>query len=353
MKLPNGFGSVYKLSGKRRKPFAARKTVGWIWNEEKQKAYPDYKFIGYYATRQEALTALVEYNKNPYDLDTEAMDLETLYDRWSSVHYETVSRSNVIGCRAAWKLLEPIQSMKLRDIKLDHLQKVCDESGKNSPTLKKLKVLLGLMYDYAVMHEILTPDRRDMIRYLDVKKAGNPNALDRKPFSKQELSKLWNCCQSQKDDDRLQIPLILVYTGLRIGELLNLRSEDVHLDERWINIRHSKTKAGIREVPIAEKIVPFIRHWLQKNSEYFLCTQNGYHYLDRNFRDACWTPMMETLGMTHLPHDARHTCVSLLTAAMVDERVIRKIVGHKGQGVTETVYTHLELPIKLEAINKI
>ena len=35
------------------------------------------------------------------------------------------------------------------------------------------------------------------------------------------------------------------------------------------------------------------------------------------------------------------------------QRIIRKIVGHKGQGVTETVYTHLELPVKLEAINKI
>lgn len=55
----------------------------------------------------------------------------------------------------------------------------------------------------------------------------------------------------------------------------------------------------------------------------------------------------------HRPHDARHTCVSLLTAAGVDERIVRSIVGHKGQGVTETVYTHIELSLKLEAINKI
>ncbi|MCI8630019.1 MAG: integrase [Firmicutes bacterium] len=48
-----------------------------------------------------------------------------------------------------------------------------------------------------------------------------------------------------------------------------------------------------------------------------------------------------------------HTCVSLLTKSGVDERIIKKIVGHKGQGITETVYTHLELPVKLEAINKI
>lgn len=57
--------------------------------------------------------------------------------------------------------------------------------------------------------------------------------------------------------------------------------------------------------------------------------------------------MMELLNMEHKPHDTRHTCVSLLTEAGVDERIIKKIVGHKGKSVTETVYTHLDLEIKL------
>ena len=67
-----------------------------------------------------------------------------------------------------------------------------------------------------------------------------------------------------------------------------------------------------------------------------------------------WQPLLDELNLgSHRPHDTRHTCVSLLTTQGVDERIIKKIVGHKGQGVTETVYTHLELPVKLEAINKI
>lgn len=62
---------------------------------------------------------------------------------------------------------------------------------------------------------------------------------------------------------------------------------------------------------------------------------------------------MDELSLTHRPHDTRHTCVSMLTEAGVDERIIKKIVGHRGQGVTETVYTHIELSFKLDAINKI
>lgn len=69
MKLPNGFGSVYKLSGNRRKPYVAKKTKGWNINPDTGKAKQLYITVGYYATRKEALTALAEFNANPYDVN--------------------------------------------------------------------------------------------------------------------------------------------------------------------------------------------------------------------------------------------------------------------------------------------
>lgn len=237
------------------------------------------------------------------------------------------------------------------DIKLDHLQKVVDESGKNTPTLKKLKIMWGLMWDYCVMHEILTQDKRDMVRYVDINKAGNPNAYNRKPFTKKQVKMLW---EAKDSNLYMSVILILIHTGCRISELLDLKKEDVHLDERWFYIRKAKTESGIREVPIAEKIVPFFEYWISRDCEYLLCTPDNKHFEYRNYYDSYWTPLMKSFGLDEFtPHCTRHTCISLLTEAGVDDRIIKKIVGHKGQGVTETVYTHLELPIKLEAINKI
>ena len=57
--------------------------------------------------------------------------------------------------------------------------------------------------------------------------------------------------------------------------------------------------------------------------------------------------------MKHRPHDTRHTCISMLTVVGVSDKVIKKIVGHKGQGVTEVVYTHFEIEELIDAINKI
>ena len=89
------------------------------------------------------------------------------------------------------------------------------------------------------------------------------------------------------------------------------------------------------------------------DSEYLFPNSKGKKHTDRAFRDSWWNPLMEELMMDHKPHDTRHTCVSLLTEVGVDERIIKKIVGHKGEGVTQAVYTHIDMDVKLEAINKI
>lgn len=366
MKLPNGYGSVHKLSGKRRNPWRVRKTDGWMWidkNTKKEiqpktreelehaKRVQKYVIVGYYATQKEALQALADYNKDPYDLHLDKITFGELYERWSDEHFPTVSDSNCKGYKASFKLCDGIKGMNIHDIKLDHLQKVVDESGKNSPTLRKLKVMFGLVYDYAVKHEVVDGQKRDMVRYVDIKKAGNPNAYNRKPFNKTQIKRVWS---GKDSNEYMPVVLLLIYTGVRIGELLDLKKEDVHLEERWFFVRESKTESGIREVPIAEKIVPFFEYWMNKNDcEYLLSTPDGNHFGYRNYYDSYWTPLMESLHIEHRPHDTRHTCVSLLTEAGVDERIIKKIVGHKGQGVTQTVYTHIDLPIKLDAINKI
>ena len=350
MKNANGTGSIYKLSGNRRKPWCACVTVGWEMNLKTKKAVQKRKNIGTYTTQKEAMVALADYIKNPYDLNNNTTTFAEVYEKWSAQHFPKISESNAKAYRASYRICEKIQNMKFVELKLDHLQMVVNESGKNKPTLKKLKNLFSMLFEYAVRHEIITPDKRELAKYVDISQAGNPNAIDRTPFTKKDIKQLWGLTKAHP---YYSVVLMLIYTGVRIGELLDLKKEDVHLEERWFYVRESKTEAGVREVPIAEKIVPFFTNWLERSCDYLICSPENEHFLYRNYYDSYWKPLMDNMGNAHRPHDTRHTCVSLLASAGVDERTIRKIVGHKGQGVTETVYTHLELPVKLEAINKI
>jgi integrase len=135
--------------------------------------------------------------------------------------------------------------------------------------------------------------------------------------------------------------------------MYNLKKSDVKLSERYFKVTKSKTDAGVRTVPIAEKIVPFFEHWLSKDTEYVFTNRQGKQFKDKNFRDSYWQPLMDLLNLPHLPHDTRHTCTSLLAEQDVNDKIIRKIVGHAGKTVTETVYTHYEIQSLIDAINKI
>ena len=136
--------------------------------------------------KKEALAALADFNADPYDPDTAALTFEDVYLRWSTEHYSEISAANARGYRSVWSIMEKLCGMRFVDVRLDHLQDAVDRSGKNAPTLRKLKSMLSLMYKYAVAHGIISKER-DIVAYLNVSRAGNPNALLRTPFSTEEL----------------------------------------------------------------------------------------------------------------------------------------------------------------------
>lgn len=82
MRLPNGYGSITKLSGKRRKPYMVRITRDAIYDQ----TIGDYRLerivLGYYSNRKEAIDALAEYNKNPYDLSLGKITFGEITPEW-------------------------------------------------------------------------------------------------------------------------------------------------------------------------------------------------------------------------------------------------------------------------------
>ena len=110
----------------------------------------------------------------------------------------------------------------------------------------------------------------------------NPNRTDRSPFSNEEIEALW----VQRNNLYVQIVLMLIYSGVRVSELLDLKRENVHIDEHYFNVVESKTENGIRIVPIADKTYSFFRKWHDDGCEYLLHTPEGAHFDYRNYYDS-------------------------------------------------------------------
>ena len=127
--------------------------------------------------------------------------------------------------------------------------------------------------------------------------------------------------------------LILLYTGLRIGELLNLRKQDIHRRSSYLIVRHAKTKAGEgRIIPIHHRIMPLIEQ-VYTSTEAYLFTIS-YTTFHKNFKD-----IMKQLNCKHTIHDTRHTFASLLDSVALPN-TLRSLLGHKQGDITTRVYTH-------------
>lgn len=347
MKNPNGWGSVHKLPGTRRKPWRARITAGWE-SDENGKTKQQFKTIGYYETREEAMTALAEYNANPYEIST-GITFREVYDKWSDEKTKKVSANTAEDYKFSYAACTPLHDLKFAEIRLAHLQNVIDTCGKNYPSMRKIKSLMSQLYTYAMQHDIC---QRDYSEYVDIIQYKDKAAPEKhKRFTEEEINILW---KNAERSEYIGVILMLIYSGVRISELLDLRKEDVNLSERYFDVRASKTAAGIRKVPIAEKVVPFWIKWMSDPGDHVIHNADGNKMVYHTYIDTYWTKPLAQIGIIdHRPHDTRHTCISLLAGASINKTLIQRIVGHSGKDVTDNVYTHFEVKQLVEAINKI
>ncbi|MBR4295743.1 MAG: site-specific integrase [Clostridia bacterium] len=362
MRLPNGYGNVSKLSGKRRKPYRVRKTVGWDVDAATGKSTQKYVTIGYYETRQLALQALADYNKNPYDLDAANITFAEVYEKWSARKFEEISASNIAGYKASYKLCEPIYNKAFSELKLSHLQGIVDNSGKNFPTLKKLKILFNQLFDYAIANEIISRDK-NIVEYVEVGTQEKSTLHYR--FNAAELDTLWRWASG---NEYVQVILMLIYSGVRPGELFATKCANVNLEEKSFTIEKGKTVNAARKVPIHDSTLPFFEHWMNKGNEYLITNLSGKKFnfdtAHGVYTDSFWTPLLKDMGIleyknadgkitNHLPDDTRHTFTSMWKEKKLDEAMRRKIQGHSGKGIGEIVYTHFEFEKLREELNQL
>lgn len=350
-KNPNGFGTVYEIkSGNRRKPFAARVTLGWkivIINGKPCKRQQK-KIVGYAETYEKAVGLLTDYHRQ------EAAGMEILrndatFDEVYNITIErrvqgkTESLRNVY--KAAYKYLTPIAKMPLIDVKTGNMQKCIDDAfnnGRSYSTLSNMKMVCKMIFEYGLQNDII---EKDYSNYLKIQKTDKK--IVRVPFTEHEISTLWNANMCNVDTI-----LILLYTGIRINELLKIKTTDVHLDERYF-ITGSKTDSGKnRIVPIALPILRIIKDRYDENSPYLIHAE-GKKITTQSYRDNIWKPIMDKLEMDHLPHDCRHTFCSITDAAGMNRVAQQKIVGHKGKDVTENVYIHKNIKQLVDAIDAV
>lgn len=339
MKLQNGAGSIVcldKTGKKRRKPYAVRITTGWKDGRQQRK------YIGYYATQTEALMALAEYHNGGINIDFSNLTVKGLYDHWiSRIEKKNLSESVMRGHNMAKTRLGSLAKRPVKDVKGIHWQTWLDNIDLKPGSKAKIRNTIHQMLEYAVNNDIVP---KNYAKALEInEKVEKTGAV----FTKEELAVLWE--NSHRNE--VQQLLIMIYTGMRIGEMLTIHRKDIHFEEGYM-VGGNKTANGKnRVIPLHDKIIPFVKQQLGDNTWLIQSTHRKamtYQNASRKYHEV-----LTELGMKHKPHDCRKTGVSIMHSAGIPMEVVRIIVGHSGKGVTEKVYLYKEPKELVEYINKI
>ena len=356
MRLPNGFGQISEIKNQRlNKPFRAMVTVGK--REDGKPICALLKPQSYFKTYNEAYVALVEYNRNPYDLATSSMTMKDLYEKWSEEHFKTYSNnSGISSVETAWRYCTEIYNTPIREMKTKQLSYLMDhavnEQGKDASASTKVRIksLMNMLFDYAVQYELVEKNFSKMFKlpstiHKEVKQQYHGHIA----YTDEEMKILWNNADKYPYVD---LVLIQCYTGLRPQELCSIKRSNVDLKNGFITAG-MKTEAGCnRLIPIHSRIYPFIEQKMalseaQGLENLVICEDLGYkkgfRYVNMNYDRYMFrfNSQIIPLGINpdHRLHDARKQFISMAKKAGVDEYAIKLIVGHAIKDITESVYT--------------
>ena len=347
-KLPNGFGSIKKLSGNRRKPYAAYPpctAFSEIGSPILSKA------IGFYETYNDAYLALTEYHKNPFNTDNVNITFKEVFEIYQkSKEYETLKPKSIESKLAAYKHCEKIYNLEVRKLNKVICEEILDAITAGSSTKKNVLTIIKTVIRYSMDMNLLTKDCTTNIAIVE-----SDPVIDRIPYTKNEISILWQ----HSDQWQYQIILILLYSGLRVNELLKNTIENVNLEEKWIYVpKHlAKNKESERKVPIHDRTLGFLGKFINNPNRgtktNIIINDSGTVITYNNFCTRDLKRINKTLEHDHKFHDTRHTFASMGTEAGIPELYMQKIMGHKPKSILYNTYTHITMPELLEWINKL
>ena len=169
-----------------------------------------------------------------------------------------------------------------------------------------------------------------------------------------------------KGTDMYLILLIAVSVGLRRGELIALRWEDVDFKEKTISVvenrvlaggeeitKAPKSKAGLRTITVGDKVICELKKAQRKyyenklamgkgftDSGLVVCKENGEGY----YPDAItkkWARFVKKNGLKKICfHSLRHSCATAMIEAGVDPKTVQQRLGHADITVTMNIYAH-------------
>lgn len=362
----NGEGSIYKRRDGR---WCAQYTIQTV-NGPKLK----YIYSRERAVAARKLRAALAERDTGFEVDSENITLKVYLSRWldnsvrdtirksSWVRYEQLCRSHIVP---------PLGNLQLKKLTPDHLQALYRfklDSGLSPRTVRYIHSTLHKSLEIATQWGLISKN--------PAKQAKPPRLIKRRveTLTRDQAGMLLKIVEG---DPLEALYALAITTGMREGELIGLRWEDVDLDNGWIHIQRSvyTTTGGLveeqpksgrgRSVKLAPQIIRLLKtHHIRQATQKL----QAESWKDNNLVFPgitgevmrSWTlirafhAVLEQAGLPKINfHVLRHTCATLLMEKGISPGVVQDLLGHGDAAFTLNVYSHVSPSLHEDAANKL
>lgn len=288
-------------------------------------------------------------------------------DMWLKVYKNNVEyNTRVMYENAINKHIKPeLGMMQLKNLKSIHIQKLLNKliDGEHYRTAEVVKLTIKQILKHALIEGYIS---RDITATIKIATKKSP---EKRILTREEVEAIKNASLSQKQ--RVFID-IMHHAGLRKGETLALKKEDIDIFMKTIRVNKSlyykvndafikepKSRAGYRNVPIPNMLIKELGVYTQNLKSDILFPMNNGNYMTKSSFRKFWDNIISCIGEqlgekpNITPHTFRHTYATNLYHSGIDEKKAQYFLGHSSIQMTMDVYTHLDKQEVTEEISKL
>lgn len=282
-----------------------------------------------------------------------------LAEEWQAAHDMTVNRSTAQAYAfPTQKIIErigdtPIKQITPADIKA-HLSDLVN-GGYSQKVINRYASIYAQIFDFACERNECPTNPARLVKCPKTMRM----AEKRKPATPAEEKII----REYADTDIL--PYFLLLTGCRRGEALAVQFKDIDRKAKVIHITKAvqmdssghpqivapKTAAGIRDVPLLDKLTEVLPRTPKGKADYFLF--GGAEPIDSNAYNRRWAKFQRDTGIRLTAHCLRHSYATLLYESGCDTKQAAAALGHADESLTAQLYEHIRESKQRETASKL
>lgn len=280
-----------------------------------------------------------------YDLEHPVITMQRVIDEWSEFHEPEVTYKTWLGYQTHIKGIETeFKGKEIKDVTHLDIARMLQGMAKKryaARTVKTRMNVINMVMEFAVYEGYIDKNPCNLVRAPKGLKKGK-----RELPSDDEMNKAKNGLSCHFG----LFAYFLLFTGLRRGEALAIKWEDINFQEGYINVYKSvyfknnrpelkgtKTESGVRRVPLLTPLKTVLKDIKPQKGYLF----GGETPMTEQALRRAWQRYCKESGVTITPHQLRHAFATMLFNAGIDAKMAQDFLGHSDYKTTVEIYTHI------------